>query len=133
MPLIPSTPLVPLIPLIPLVPLIPSTPLVPLIPSIPLVPLIPSLPLIPSTLLFPSTPSFPRGNENCIFQILSKLVPLLIMLKVALLSADNVLTVIFPSVNEADEPLAPTIPPHEKPIEIFAPLLHMPLVCFKLM
>ena len=54
------------------------------------------------------------------------------MLNVALLPADNVLVVIFPSVNEADTPLAPTIPPVEKPIDILAPELHVPAVCFKL-
>ena len=52
------------------------------------------------------------------------------MLKVALLPESNVLTVIFPSVNEQDAPLDPIIPPHEKPIEIFAPDEHVPVVCF---
>ena len=54
------------------------------------------------------------------------------MLKVAL-PESNVLTVIFPSTNEQLLPDWPTIPPHEKPIDILAPLVHVPDVCFNVM
>jgi hypothetical protein len=104
-----------------------NMPLISLVPSILFVLFFPSISFVPSILF---VPLYPQDKPKDVFQILSKLNPLLTMPKVALLPADNVLTTIFSSFSEHDAPVAQQFH-HTKNQLIF--LLSVLMLCNRLL